>query len=63
MTHDEARAATGQPVTHHPPGGRPERGVIVRVTDHFVFVLYGDGRAARATHAEHLTLVPVGEAE
>lgn len=63
ITLEEARARIGDGVVYRPvnqwgrpaPGTRPEDGVIVRVNDTYVFVLYRGDTTAKATHPNHLT--------
>lgn len=40
------------------PGAKPERGVIVAVTDHTVFVRYGADKHSRSTRRENLDWAP-----
>lgn len=59
---DDARARIGAAVVYQPinqhgrtaPGTRPEDGVIARVNDVYVFVLYRGDTTPKATHPNHL---------
>jgi len=56
VTLDDARAHVGARVVYAPIAGRPEIGIIVRVSDLLVFVDYG-GAGVMGTYASDLTLL------
>lgn len=56
MTLDEARENIGAGVVYDPGHGTREDGVIVRVSQQYVFVRYGHS-SIKATPAEKLTLL------
>ena len=66
MTIDEARRMllTSEPghacVLYRPRCGHTEEGVITRVSGTWVFVRYGDARAAQATDPADLEPLPAG---
>ena len=63
MTLSEARAHIGDRVVYRPPHIKRtepgEEGVIVSVSDRYVFVRYGTDSHAKATHPAFLNLVAV----
>ena len=57
VTLDEARAHIGAGVVYNPGHGAREDGEIVRVSDHYVFVLFVGDRTPKATPPGALALL------
>ena len=57
MTLDEARDHIGAGVVYLDGAGQRHDGEIVRVNEHYVFVLYGGDRTPKATPPGCLTLL------
>ena len=57
MTLDEARAHIGAGVVYLDGAGQCHDGEIVRVSDHYVFVLFAGDRTPKATPPGALTLL------
>lgn len=62
ITLEQARENLRREVIYTPPGGKPERGTIEKVTDDYVFVLYLGDRWAKATSPWMLDWAPEDEA-
>lgn len=61
MTLEEAQRRIGAPVVYTPGHGRREDGVIISVTDRYVFVRYSGSETPKATRPSDLGWPKVGE--